>query len=298
VSFRTLPKWINLIPPAQFADQIRCIVSTGSDLFIGGTGLNGNLRKSTDNGNTFTQLNTGVSGAISTMFVQGSTLFVGTSNGLYRSADGGATFVSADNGIPNGNIVSFSAIGSRLFAGTGGDGLFYSVDNGDNWIEVTDTDLFSNYIPEIVAQGTNLFAVAGTFAQKLFLSADNGITWEEVSQDLPLNNNNITEVFVNGSALYACINGMGIYKTTNNGDNWTMVNNGLTSSLIYNSVQKGNILIVGSQGDGTFLSSDEGVNWSPINAGLPSNASISALGKNNTSVFTAINGGLYRRNIQ
>ncbi|MES2678822.1 MAG: hypothetical protein V4635_03010 [Bacteroidota bacterium] len=298
VSFRTLPKWVNLIPQSQFADQIRCIVSTGSDLFIGGNGFNGNLRKSTDNGTTFTTLNNGITGVINAMFVQGSTLFAATSNGLFKSTDGGVSFASADNGIPAGSMSSIGALGSRLFAGTGGDGLYYSVDNGDNWIEVTDTDILNNYISEIVVLGTNVFVVAGNFTPKLFLSTDSGLTWDEVSQDLPLNNSNISEVFVNGTALYACVYGVGIYKTTDNGDNWTMVSNGLTNNLIYNSVQKGSVLIVGTQGSGAFLSSDEGANWSPINAGLPGNASISALGKNNTSVFTAVNGGLYRRNIQ
>jgi beta-lactamase regulating signal transducer with metallopeptidase domain len=59
------------------------------------------------------------------------------------------------NGFYGGSIYSFAAIGTNLFAGTGGAGVFLSTDNGTSW---TATGMTSNYVHALAVSGTNLFA--------------------------------------------------------------------------------------------------------------------------------------------
>jgi hypothetical protein len=61
------------------------------------------------------------------------------------------------NGPAEGIVLALVSYGAKLFAGTGGGGIFLSPNNGDNWIAANAgvTDL---YISALMARDTNLFA--------------------------------------------------------------------------------------------------------------------------------------------
>ncbi len=302
MSFKTLPKWVNVLQ-GTINTFIYAITAHGSDLYIGGSGANGNIMKSSDNGNTFTQVGANLNiVSVTSMLSNGSTLFVGSTSGLFKTTDGGASFVSSNSGVGSGTgVTALNVKGSTIFRGTAGNGLYTSNDDGATWTTVSAPGISNTYIGSIVVQGNNIYVTAGNMMNSIFLSTDNGVTWTDIGQSLPLTGSTISEIFASNNAFYACLTGNqnnGVYKSTNNGSSWTQSNNGLPLLFVNNSLQSGNFLLIGTNGNGVYISGDEGNNWSALNAGLPLGSSVQALGKNNTSIFVSVNGALYRRNIQ
>lgn len=75
-------------------------------------------------------------------------LFVGNLLGIYRSTDSGSNWTQINNGITTGNFIAVNAFTinsvKTIYVGLGGGfgstskGVFYSTNNGDNWIELND----------------------------------------------------------------------------------------------------------------------------------------------------------------
>ena len=81
-------------------------------------------------------------------------------------------WTACNNGLPpDVRPYAFAVSGTNLFAGTYGDGVFLSTNNGASWTAVNNglTDL---YVWALAVSGTNLFA--GTYGSGVFLSTNNG----------------------------------------------------------------------------------------------------------------------------
>src|ERR1044071_9031493 len=63
---------------------------------------------------------------VGAMLVSGSYLIAGTSGGVFRSTDNGASWVSS--GLTGINVQALAGNGTHLFAGTFGGGVFVSTD--------------------------------------------------------------------------------------------------------------------------------------------------------------------------
>src|SRR5262249_15558164 len=106
------------------------------------------LSVSTDRGGTFTSPMT-FSGTVYCSFVDGQNVYVGTSQGLWISADGGRTFALKEipmNGI-NSGVVAVYASGKAIYAGTM-FGLSVSRDGG-----VTFEQKSNSYVNGIAGEG-------------------------------------------------------------------------------------------------------------------------------------------------
>ena len=76
------------------------------------------------------------------LFVDGSTIYVGSTGMVFRSTDGGTSFDKLNNGIGDAlsGCTDIVKIGNRVYAafgGNGGRGVYYSEDQGDTWIADT-----------------------------------------------------------------------------------------------------------------------------------------------------------------
>jgi len=237
-----------------------------------------------------------------------------------------AQWVAENNGLYGGNIISFTASGSNLFAATG-SGVFLSTDNGTSWTAVNNglTGYSPYYITSMASMGTSIFAAtgygvflstdngtswapagtgltatvssfavsgtnifAGTYTGGVFISTDNGISWSPVNTGLT--SLAIKSLATNGSNIVAGT-GLGVFLSTNNGGNWTAIDAGLADNFNANSLaMSGSNIFAGTQSGGVSLSTDNGTSWTAVNTGLPS-TNISFLGINGTNVFAGTNGG-------
>jgi photosystem II stability/assembly factor-like uncharacterized protein len=111
-------------------------------IYLGAFSGGGGLFKSVDGGTTPVSL--GVRGNFSTLAIDprnpDNVYAANRAGGVLRSADAGATWISASTGLPPSNEVLAVAvdpgIAGRLYAWVKGAGLFVSVDGGASWAAV------------------------------------------------------------------------------------------------------------------------------------------------------------------
>jgi len=261
--------------------------------------------------------------------ISGTNIFVGTNIGVDLSTNNAANWTSLINGI--GPVTSLAIQGNTIFAGTEGDSIYISVNNGSSWTRANN-GLTTNAVYALTVDGNNVFA--GT-ESGIFLSADNGASWSP--RNSGLTNLDVRAITVDGINMYAGTNGGGVFTSSNNGTSWMPINNGLpagtwvrsikisganifaaTDSGIYLSVNNGsswsainsgltdtNIfslliigqdIIAGSESGGVFKSSNNGTAWTPINTGFPGFGIAFALAANATNIFvTMYSDGVYTR---
>ena len=194
-----------------------------------------------------------------------------------------AQWVAINNGFGGYPYVSSIAVsGTNIFIGTGGNGVYLSTNNGNNWSAVN-TGLTNQNIKALAANGSNLFA--GTNGGGIFLSTNNGNNWSPVNNGLGTNLN-ILSFGISGTKMYAgCDFGGGIFVSTNNGSSWTPLDSGLTNTNVYAFAFSGTNIFAGTY-NGVFLSSNNGISWADVSAPL-SYPTVRSLAVSGTNVFAA-----------
>jgi len=162
----------------------------------------------------------------------GTNIFAGTQNGMYISANQGASWSEINSGFTNpaAPIVNTLLInGQDVLAGTTG-GIFLSTDNGTKWtasssgLPNTDVWALSKYSSKIFA-GTSL---------GLYVSTNGGSSWILT----PLANQNVWALASKDTMLFAATRDSGVYISTDTGAAWVTIDSGLAdfniSSLAVN----------------------------------------------------------------
>ena len=262
---------------------------SGTNLFAGT--WDGGVFRSTDNGISWTAVNTGLLwhlfggyyGAVICFAVSGTNLFAGGHDGVYLSTDDGTNWKAVSAGLPwyaegeyyrHYPVSCLAVSGMNLFAGTESDGVFLRASNATSWAAAQTP--FENF-SQMVQLGPNLFAGAGGY---VFLSTNNGASWTAVNTGLHAA---VICLAVSGTNLFAGaswgVNSGGVFRSTNNGTNWTYVSSTFPYTRVNALAVSGTNLLAGCGGSqigmrgvggpGVFLSTNDGTSWIAVNEGLP-----------------------------
>lgn len=226
----------------------------------------------------------------------GSTVYAGTSAGMFRSTDDGTTWTEINNGFPKDWVGSILPAGNDLYAGTvPGQGanpvdtgtVFRSTDNGAHW---TKTGLTRADVSCLLMVGTNLYAGldGNTGPGGVCMSTDNGTTWTPITTGLL--GTRISTMAVSGTTLYAGSE-RGVYMSTNGGTTWMSA--GLSSYFIATLLFNGGTLYAGTFGHGVFVSTNNGTTWKPANNGISATSYTYGMTASGTNVFVGNGSGAF-----
>lgn len=203
--------------------------------------------------------------------------------GKFRSDDNGANFKEIKE---FGEVASYLADGSNIFAGLSNSGVQISTDYGVNWEEINN-GLTRTDITCLEMMGQDIFA--GTFGG-VFRSTNNGGSWTGVNTGL--SGIKITSLASTSTAIFAGTIGGGINISTNNGMNWATSNSGLTNANI-NDFVVNELNIYAGTDNGLFFSQNNGVSWQKINSQLFTDTKINTLFTFNSRIYAGVKNGLY-----
>ncbi|MDQ8180639.1 hypothetical protein [Pelagicoccus sp. SDUM812005] len=208
------------------------------------------------------------------------TLLCGTSEGVFRSTDGGSTWASTAIHGADANYVAFDPFQKNTaYASTVEFGFFVSEDRGLSW---TPTDLPSDLVVSSLQQrGHPGELAASTYSNGLYFSDDYGKSWS--GGITPLRSRN-TVGFVSidpaqPSTIFCATTQAGILRSYDSGRSFEAINDGLGSHLTLLTVlidpSNPHTLYAGTITDGVYLSENQGDTWTPIREGMPHELTIS-----------------------
>jgi hypothetical protein len=196
------------------------------------------------------------------------TVYAGTyDSGIYKSTDGGLTWLPASLGLASQGVNALAVAPSdpqTVYAG--GNGVSRSRDGGASWVR---TGLVGQYVSAVAVDPVDparLFA--GTLGGGVFLSLDAGNTWTSV-------NAGMTNLQVNALAIdptspatvYAGTMG-GLFKTASSGSAWTGLDPSSVRALVLDPSAPATVYAATTAG--VLRSTNAGASWSPLNNGLTS----------------------------
>lgn len=242
------------------------LFTAGNDVLIN---KNGTLFRSANDGGTWSETAaTGMAGVNAlSVLADGSTVFCGAQEAIYRSTDAGAQWQRVAS-PPYADTWSFHKTGSTVLAGTS-EGVLRSDDGGTTWPTVT---LPSLSVKCFASGGGALFAGGSSSSSGAVMkSLNGGASWTSFSTGLPAQSVVLDLVTV-GSTLFAGVGASssavaGVYRTSTATAGWTHLPNGMADLAGTALAHHDNHLYAGTE-NGVFRSADEGTSWTAIGSAL------------------------------
>ncbi len=294
------------------------------------TGPTGVLFKTTDGGNTFTEV------AIPSVSFLNVVHFFDANTGLlmsdpsagdyeiFRTTDAGATWArvpgaALPNAVANdyGLVNQFSAVGDHFWFSTLKGRVYHSPDRGVTWT-VSDTGLREPAANQAAlrnltfADAMNGLAVSGAATPVVKRTTDGGATWTTIAPTGPFYSNNITRVPGQPTPTYVGTNvsatsgpGVGSSFSTDGGLTWTELDNGnaqYTDVIFFDATHGWAGGFTGTNGTaGIFEFTGTLTGTAPTASVSVSQSSVAfaatAVGSTSTQTFTVTNSGTAPLNI-
>ena len=287
-TFAQLPgQWTSTTLAAT--NKVRTLLVNGTTV-LAGTSSTG-VWSTTDNGTTWTQINTGLTFLdVKALAANGTTLYAGTNGGgIFRSSDSGATWTALNTGLTNPLVYALATNGTDVYAGTYGSGIFRL--NGTTWTAVNTGISSSARVYSLMINGSDLWAGGELIINDphhLFRSSDRGATWVTTggtdTSKSAAPSEFVYSMAVSGTTLMAATLD-GIYRSTNNGTNWLRLNSLPVQGASILSVPTASAFYVsGSTLDGgtygVSVTTDNGNTWRASSYGLPGAVPLAVSGTN------------------
>jgi|GEM_PF-1042387 len=213
------PFWGKTISP--YANDITFLKCDSNNiLYMGMWG--GGMRRSGNEGVSWTVMNTGLTNLYITSFDKDSVgnYFAGTyGSGVFKSGNNGLSWTQVINGLTNLKVKTIAIKkGGPIFVGTLGGGIYRSNNGGNSWQQINNGIWFWDI--NILMVNNDGVIIAGTNGDGVYRSDDNGDNWRRSNGGIT--SNNITSFWVNDiGELYCGTLGGGVNYSVSSGVSWS-----------------------------------------------------------------------------
>ncbi len=163
--------------------------------------------------------------------------------------------------VPNPSHIKVITFDSSdvMYIGIWGQGIFRSLNLGQNWTEVN-TGLSNKYLTSIEIDSNGIL-YASTYGGGIFISTNNGALWSPINSGLPSLKIKALKIKYPDTC-FASVEGYGIYRITNRGATKVRLTQGLWNYDV-NCITIGDngSIVIGTNGDGVYYSNDGGRTW-------------------------------------
>ncbi|MBI4535063.1 MAG: T9SS type A sorting domain-containing protein [Ignavibacteriae bacterium] len=229
---------------------------------------------------------------------QGHLFAASYTSGVYRSTDGGTTWVQVNSGLMFSSALGMAVnpLSGDLFVSSGAR-IYRSTTNGENWVAQDSTTFLSGAWRLVVNNQGILFAAPNS-SDSLRRSSDDGLTWRAAHNGLPQGGTQELRIHANGD-IYICMRNNWVFRSSDNGENWTALPRPFpplpyvdADAIAFGS---GSEIYVGDDGWGFFKSTDGGSSWEQLNSGLPNQYVWALAVSNRGHLFAGLaSDGVYR----
>ncbi len=284
VSPRAFAQWIQTHGPQE--GYIYTFANLGDATFAGTFG--GGVYRTTNKTSTWVAINNGLTNLqINSLAVIGTSLFAGTSEGLFRSQDQGDNWTHLSPSPQLSDANGLCVMGKGLMVDFGALGFFRTDDLGATWTKLNGNLVVSeNY--SCLDLGDRILVGRG---DGVFVSHDRGDTWTPSSQGL--NAINVSSLVMGGGVIYAGTDYGGVFVSRDSGATWIESNAGLTVKWTKALYARGDTVIVGVLQGGIFRSFNRGATWALANTGL-GNINVHTLTAGGPYILAGTDAGVYR----
>jgi photosystem II stability/assembly factor-like uncharacterized protein len=243
---------------------------------------------------------------------ESGTIFAGTLCGVFRSTNGGITWLPSHNGMNGVELrdMHFDAERNILLATTGDNRIFRSTDRGNSW-EAVFTSSAANRADgpigpasTIIQHNNSYFAAEANFIRR---SDDRGTTWKTLKSGwISPRTPNAEALMSRGNVLLAGTT-EGLIRSLDNGTTWQQTQGFVKNSFGYDWIPRlaqNNRYVFAIQhlsinGGGVYRSQNDGAAWGRVatggSNGLPANTHFSALVVSGDTVWVSMNEkGIFR----
>ena len=239
--------------------------------------------------------------------INSQTLYSGTNSGVFKSTNGGASWITINSGLTDLSIRSLvidPTNSQTLYVGTSTGGINKTTNAGESWSAINNglTNSYSLKVTSLAIDPINNQIIYAATMNGAYKSVNGGATWTVVRAG------SVRFVVLDPSdhtVLYTSPYNSYLYKSINGGTSWTKITTGIPTANSITSLQidpAGNqIMYLGTDGAGIYKTNNSGMTWSTCNIGLTQNIIISLFidptdkqtiyaGTNNGGVCKTING--------
>jgi len=199
-----------------------------------------------------------------------SFLYVGTIDGIFASADQGASWQEINNGLDNHDIKAIAVAADQpdlLYCATWGRGLYSSADRGRQWLEIS--SLAPKLIGAILLQSDRSDTLWAGASEGIYSSYDRGQTWYRRWQSGGRRVMTLAALSGQDQIILAGIFLIGFVRTADGGTVWNYSNTGIRGTpgasdcatfFATGAAADGSVYAT-SAGGFVYVSTDSGLTW-------------------------------------
>ena len=229
-------------------DGMECIIDYTNSNIMYGSIYYGDIRKSTNGGNSFSSISSG-NGAWETPYEldknNPNVIYIGYDE-LVKSTDGGNSWNTITSNQTNGNRIDEIGLSTsdpdRIYFSDGSD-MFRTNDGGNNWTKIDNNGLPNKTITYILVNPNNENIVWVTLSgytsgEKVYKTYDGGDNWMNISGTLPNIPVNCIEIDKLSSLETVYIGtDLGVFTTDSTLNDWNLYNNNSLPNVIVNELE-------------------------------------------------------------